>query len=267
MHRDLFENQLVVYHHFHTDTLAHYQLLLHFYVHYIHILLVFIFKSFLQDIFTKSNLLLKGLDSVTVQPFITLSVGKMLHLLYLVVWHHKFHHCDTLLPFLSFFFIFFWVTTIQLRTVFVSWRCLFPRLYFNYWTVPLRTFSGQMAKLLADKTSVSISTGWSQCSSGSPGRKSGGTYKSLPPTVISKVVIVLLVIRPLWSIISSGVWSSRWISSSNAVIRPLSIVSSTTVITGKLSVTSASLDIGFIWLGLLSSSALRLGSHSVQNFC
>ena len=51
----------------------------------IYIFCLFVVKPFLQDIFTESDLLLKGLDLVPVEPFIDLTVENMLHLFYLIV--------------------------------------------------------------------------------------------------------------------------------------------------------------------------------------
>ena len=135
----------------------------------------FVVKPFLQDIFTESDWLLKGLDSVPVQHFIGLTVGNMLHLLYLVVWHYTFHHYDTLLPLL-------FLLPLGHHHTEVLEKCL------SY------EFSGQMTKLPAAKASVLIPTGWPRWNSRPPGRKLGWTSKSGLPAVTSIAVIVLPVI-------------------------------------------------------------------------
>ena len=94
--RYLSVNQFVVYHHSHTRTPAHYQLYLHFYIYYIHILLVLDVKPFVQDIFTRCDLISKVQDLVPVQAFIGLTACGLLYLPYCVVWHCRFNHCDTL---------------------------------------------------------------------------------------------------------------------------------------------------------------------------
>ena len=211
----------------------------------------FAVTAFLQDIFMESDLLLKGLDSVLVQPFIGLTVRTC------------FTYCIWLYDSISFtavtyychdFFFFLWVTTIPLRFVFVPGGCFSPSLCFSYQSILLRTFSGKKTKLSVDKTSVSITT-----------------LVILMQLLVSwkEICMDLYILaaycdfykcnclagyRTSWNIISSGCGSRRIISSSILVIRPLSKASSITVIPKKLFVTSgpASLAIWFMRSGLLS---------------
>ena len=54
---------------------------------------------FLQDIFMEIDLLLKGLDFLTAQPFIGLTVYSMFHHS-IWLYDHMISHCGILLPFL-----------------------------------------------------------------------------------------------------------------------------------------------------------------------
>ena len=76
-----------------------YQLYLQFCIYYIHILTCLVVKIFLQDILICCDLQSKGQDLVPFQPFTGLPAC-ILHLLCLVGWHYRFHHCKTLLPLL-----------------------------------------------------------------------------------------------------------------------------------------------------------------------
>ena len=83
---NLIANQPEIYQHFHTYLLDKYQLLLQVYI-YPPFFLLLLWSSLSYKIYLQKEilLLLKGLDLVLVQPFIDVTVGNMLDLIYLVL--------------------------------------------------------------------------------------------------------------------------------------------------------------------------------------